>query len=82
MLKLRAFSLIELLIGVALISLVFLGLVEACFLTFKALRYVEDVHTSQLRAERVCSPCFACRLTTAATVCRRNPKDTEGVSVR
>lgn len=51
--KLRAFSLIELLIGVALISLVFLGLVEACFLTFKALRYVEDVHTSQLRAERV-----------------------------
>ena len=51
--KRLAFSLIELLIGVALISLVFLGLVEVCFKSFEVLRYIEDVKGSQVRAERV-----------------------------
>ena len=53
--KQRAFSLTELLIGAALMSLVFLGLVEVCFQAFKPLSYIEDVRLSQSRAERVFS---------------------------
>ena len=49
----RAFSLVELLIGAALMSLIFIGLAEVTFKSFEVLHFIEDVRVSGRRAGRV-----------------------------